>query len=163
MSQHDFNLSYDIAYTGSDYPQPPFYAIIMAAMRRADNRNIELLKTAFPETWAEFDRRRKSHLGVLKGEYCPACSEQTDADDHRCRTESVRLMAALLEIEQESAPDTAPTRIKLDGQFLTYSDTGECWTDNEGEAFIFPTLEEAAGLIENFSMLDGAEAEAAPD
>jgi hypothetical protein len=48
-----------------------FYALIMAAMRQADTENLERLKEAFPETWAEFERRYYSSAspdGRLPGE-----------------------------------------------------------------------------------------------
>ena len=35
----------------------PFYALIMAAMRRADTDNLVKLRNAFPETWKELDER----------------------------------------------------------------------------------------------------------
>ena len=38
----------------------PFYALIMAAMLRADSDNIEKLKAAFPDTHAELDVRYNS-------------------------------------------------------------------------------------------------------
>lgn len=45
-----------------------FYALIMAAMRKADSDNIERLKVAFPETWQEFHARYNAPGGLLKGE-----------------------------------------------------------------------------------------------
>lgn len=50
MSDFDYQASKRIA----DYP---FYAIIMAAMRKADSTNIEKLKAAFPEIWNELEER----------------------------------------------------------------------------------------------------------
>ncbi len=44
---------------------PPFYSLIMAAMYRADSDNIERLREAFPETWAELDARYRAPGGVL--------------------------------------------------------------------------------------------------
>ena len=46
----------------------PFYALIMAAMRRADSHNLELLKSMFPETWEELQRRYHSPGGRLEHE-----------------------------------------------------------------------------------------------
>lgn len=47
---------------------PPFYALIMAAMYRADSDNIVKLRAAFPETYAELDARYRAPGGVLEGE-----------------------------------------------------------------------------------------------
>jgi hypothetical protein len=47
---------------------PPFYAIIMAAMRKADSDNIAKLKEAFPETWDELNARYTARGGLLKDE-----------------------------------------------------------------------------------------------
>lgn len=46
----------------------PFYALVMAAMRRADTDNIERLRTAFPELWHELNARYNAPGGVLDGE-----------------------------------------------------------------------------------------------
>jgi hypothetical protein len=46
----------------------PFYALIMAAMYRADSINAEKLAAAFPETWAEVNARYHAPGGVLEGE-----------------------------------------------------------------------------------------------
>jgi hypothetical protein len=51
-----------------------FYALIMAAMRRADSDNIEKLKAAFPETWKELDDRYHAPGGKLPGEALEICS-----------------------------------------------------------------------------------------
>jgi hypothetical protein len=47
---------------------PPFYALIMAAMYRADSDNAAKLQAAFPETWAEVDARYNAPGGLLEGE-----------------------------------------------------------------------------------------------
>jgi len=47
----------------------PFYGIIMAAMPRADTDNLDLLKAAFPETWAELQARYWAPGGLLPGEH----------------------------------------------------------------------------------------------
>lgn len=43
----------------------PFNALIMAAMRRADTRNLALLRAAFPEVHAELEARSGAPGGVL--------------------------------------------------------------------------------------------------
>jgi hypothetical protein len=45
-----------------------FYALLMAAMRNADTRNIAILKRGFPEVWAELDARYHAPGGLLEGE-----------------------------------------------------------------------------------------------
>lgn len=46
----------------------PFYALIQAAMRRADSTNLELLKGCWPEIWDELQKRYNSPGGILRGE-----------------------------------------------------------------------------------------------
>jgi hypothetical protein len=48
MSLYDYRASQQLA--ASD---PPFYALIMAAMWRADTDNLEKLRDAFPRVWRE--------------------------------------------------------------------------------------------------------------
>lgn len=59
------------------------YALIQAAMRKADTPNLEALKAAFPETWAELQVRYNSPGGLLPSErpteFCPG------EDDPRCK------------------------------------------------------------------------------
>jgi len=44
----------------------PFYALIMAAMMRADHINSHLLKSAWPEVWEETSRRYNAPGGILE-------------------------------------------------------------------------------------------------
>lgn len=60
MSLYDYKVSRKI-----DAEQYPFYALIMAAMRRADGYNVQRLKTAFPDTWDELQSRYNAPGGVL--------------------------------------------------------------------------------------------------
>jgi len=46
----------------------PFYALIQAAMRRADTGNLYKLQTAFPQVWAELQERHNTPGGYLKEE-----------------------------------------------------------------------------------------------
>jgi hypothetical protein len=63
VSLYDYRAA--VALWKSD---PPFYALIMAAMYRADSSNAEKLAEVFPETWAEVNARYHAPGGVLKGE-----------------------------------------------------------------------------------------------
>ncbi|MCK9601697.1 MAG: hypothetical protein M0R06_21825 [Sphaerochaeta sp.] len=47
---------------------PPFYALIMAAMWKADTDNRATLMIAFPETWNECHARYDAPGGLLPGE-----------------------------------------------------------------------------------------------
>jgi hypothetical protein len=47
---------------------PPFYALIMAAMRKADTTNSDLLKRAFPEVWDELEERYWTPGGLTASE-----------------------------------------------------------------------------------------------
>ena len=44
---------------------PPFYGLIMAAMRKADSTNAAILKAAFPEVWDDFQARYFAPGGIL--------------------------------------------------------------------------------------------------
>lgn len=46
-------------------PDPDFYALLMAAMRRADTPNAARLRGAFPEIWDELQARYNAPGGVL--------------------------------------------------------------------------------------------------
>lgn len=63
MSYHEYLASQEIGVS-----DPPFYALIMAAMRKADSSNIDLLREAWPEVWDEFYARYHAPGGVLDGE-----------------------------------------------------------------------------------------------
>lgn len=60
MSHYDYYRSIQIAIQNE-----PFYALIMAAMRQADDRNLERLQRAFPETWRELLARMHTGDGRL--------------------------------------------------------------------------------------------------
>ena len=60
MSLHGYHVSKKLMRD-----DPPFYALIMAAMRKADTDNTAKLKAAFPDTWNELHRRYNAPLGAL--------------------------------------------------------------------------------------------------
>ena len=60
MSLHDYRVAMDIAMCDH-----PFYALIMAAMVKADNTNRYLLRYAFPDIWDEYRARCNAPGGVL--------------------------------------------------------------------------------------------------
>ncbi len=63
MSRFDYLASREL-----EAQDAPFYALIMAAMRRADTDNIRLLRVAFPDTWTELEARYNAPGGYLPGE-----------------------------------------------------------------------------------------------
>lgn len=63
MSLYDYKQGLRIG--AQDYP---FYALIQAAMRQADTDNLERLKQAFPDVWAELLQRYDAPGGVLEDE-----------------------------------------------------------------------------------------------
>lgn len=63
MSLFDYRMSKKISET-----DPSFYALIMAAIRKADTRNADLLRAAFPETYHELQARYNAPGGVLPGD-----------------------------------------------------------------------------------------------
>ena len=60
MSMYDYEVSQEI-----DRQDPPFYALIMAAMRKASTRNLEKLRDAWPEVWNELQARYHAPGGAL--------------------------------------------------------------------------------------------------
>ena len=64
--RYEYVVSQQLA--SADYP---FYALIMAAMRRADSDNIEVLKDAWPDVWEELQARYRASGGLLEGETIP--------------------------------------------------------------------------------------------
>ena len=63
MSHYDYIISIDL-----DRQDPPFYSLIMTAMRNADTDNMEKLKSAWPELWDELKARSNAPGGLLDGE-----------------------------------------------------------------------------------------------
>lgn len=59
MYRHEYEESRNI---GSGYP---FYAVLMAAMRRADDINGRKLREAFPDVWDELQDRYNAPGGIL--------------------------------------------------------------------------------------------------
>lgn len=68
MSLFDYQASQEV-----HAEERPFFALIMAAMRRADTHNALLLRAAFPDTWDELQLRYHSPGGILATERCPRC------------------------------------------------------------------------------------------
>jgi hypothetical protein len=60
MSLYDYRASCEISKT-----DPPFYALIMSAMRKADSINVIKLRREFPEVYAELDARYNAPAGIL--------------------------------------------------------------------------------------------------
>ncbi len=63
MSHYDYRASQVL---GRD--DPPFAALIMAAMRKSDTDNMARLRAAFPEIYAELHARYNAPGGWLPGE-----------------------------------------------------------------------------------------------
>ena len=63
MSLHSYQVSLELLKN-----DPPFSALIMAAMRRADSQNIVLLQAAFPEIWLELEERYWTPGGLIASE-----------------------------------------------------------------------------------------------
>lgn len=60
MSLHEYLQSREVSATN-----PPFYALIMAAMGTADSHNAVLLRQAFPGVWKELQARYNAPGGRL--------------------------------------------------------------------------------------------------
>lgn len=60
MSLHSYHVSRAI-----EERDPPFYALIMAAIRKADTDNLAKLTLVFPEVIEEFRARYNAGFGVI--------------------------------------------------------------------------------------------------
>ena len=76
MSLFDYEASELIAQ--HDYS---FYALAMAAMRKADSENIVKLRAAFPETYAELEARYNAPGGLLPSD--PEARRRDEAADEQ--------------------------------------------------------------------------------
>jgi hypothetical protein len=63
MSLHDYEEGMEIAAK-----DPPFYALIQAAMRKADTANLEMLKVSWPAVFLELRARYNAPGGMLQSE-----------------------------------------------------------------------------------------------
>lgn len=63
MSLHSYKVSAELLKD-----DPPFSALIMAAMRKADSNNAILLQSAFPEIWDELMERYWTPGGLIASE-----------------------------------------------------------------------------------------------
>lgn len=63
MSRHEYVASQQLLAD-----DPPFYALIMAAMRKADDQNLNMLRTCWPHIWAELQARYNASGGALDGD-----------------------------------------------------------------------------------------------
>ena len=61
MSYHEYAVSRELGMA-----DPPFYALIMAAMRKADARNLRKLVAVFPEVYQELQDRYNAPGGYLQ-------------------------------------------------------------------------------------------------
>lgn len=75
MSLYDYQVSQDI-----DRHDLPFYALSMAAMRKADTNNWEKLRDAWPEVWHELDARYHAPGGALTAAELQQVMQQNEAD-----------------------------------------------------------------------------------
>lgn len=63
-SVYDYQISQQLAVQDL-----PFYGLLFALIRRADTRNTELIRQAWPEVYDEFVTRYNSPGGWLPGEH----------------------------------------------------------------------------------------------
>ena len=73
MSYHEYVIGREVA--AKDYP---FYALIMAAMRKADDINTEKLKGMWPEVYAELQERYNAPGGLIGGEESRSQAKRMD-------------------------------------------------------------------------------------
>ena len=75
MSRREYDQSKYI-----DRLDPDFYAIVMAAMRRADTENLRMLQNCWPGVWMELQMRYNAPGGVLTGDPGWATDTPASAD-----------------------------------------------------------------------------------
>lgn len=63
MSFHEYQASRELVKA-----DPPFYALIMAAMAKADTPNLMRLQQAWPTVWAEAQARYNAPGARLEGD-----------------------------------------------------------------------------------------------
>lgn len=63
MSLYDYQCSLTLSKE-----DPPFSALIMSAIRKADSENADKLEAAWPEVWREFAERYNTPGGVIEVE-----------------------------------------------------------------------------------------------
>lgn len=95
MSLYDYEASLGLGH-------PPFYALIMAAMRKADSVNAGRLQRAFPEIWNELQARYDAPGGCLEGEREPT-------DDPEVVSAVIDLMTTLKESLAKVAKNSGVT------------------------------------------------------
>ncbi len=78
MSRYDYRISQELAAA-----DVPFYALIMAAIRKADDRNMQLLLLGWPEVYKEFLARYHAPGGVLPDEEQPVPKEKPNC--YQCK------------------------------------------------------------------------------
>lgn len=76
MSLYDYRRSLILAVD-----DPPFAALIMAAMRKADTDNVARLRSVFPELWAELTQRYHAPGGAITPAEARALAAQAEEDD----------------------------------------------------------------------------------
>ena len=60
MSLYDYRISLEISKR-----DPPFYGLLMAVIRQADDKNLEKLRRSWPQLVDEFTRRYHAPGGIL--------------------------------------------------------------------------------------------------
>ena len=68
MSIYDYEVSKQISAGRGTEPDPPFAALIMAAIRKADSDNNALIQATWPEIYEEFKQRYNAAGGLLPSE-----------------------------------------------------------------------------------------------
>lgn len=63
MSLYDYRVSLKIGRS-----DPPFYSLIMAALRKADTVNSNKINAMWPELYAEFAERYHAPAGVIESD-----------------------------------------------------------------------------------------------
>lgn len=66
MSLFDYETGREIAMK-----DPPFYAIIQAAMRKADTNNTAKLQAMWPDVWKELQKRYNAPGGIIPSDKHP--------------------------------------------------------------------------------------------
>lgn len=63
LSLHSFHAGMELAKS-----DPPFYALIAAAMVKADTHNAELLRACWPQVFEDAQKRYNAPNGMIEGD-----------------------------------------------------------------------------------------------
>lgn len=121
MSLFDYKLSQAL-----EEHDLPFYALLMAAMRRADPMNLARLRSVFPDVWTELQARYDAPGGFLQPGWYEKARGAGRAGTVSLEEARERFQAKLAERRAKEAmrvPDPPPLHDEVFEQGIEWLDT----------------------------------------